>query len=125
MSGYGLNLISAVSEKIRCDYLRMKALYFTLVLFQLLNSVKLESKGRIKFATPLQSWVTASCKNLNLITAKFSHEIALRAYQLKELHSDPADRVLTATAQVEKLTLVTADRRLLSFSDIKTQAAEK
>ena len=38
------------------------------------------------------------------------------------LHKDPADRFLVATAQVFDLVLVTADERLLGLGTIKTLA---
>jgi PIN domain nuclease of toxin-antitoxin system len=39
----------------------------------------------------------------------------LAAGQLQGLHADPADRFLVATAQVHKLRLVTADRKILAW----------
>jgi PIN domain nuclease of toxin-antitoxin system len=53
--------------------------------------------------------------------APLTHEIALVAQRLN-LHQDPADRFLAATAQVLDLTLVTADERLLGLANIKTLA---
>jgi len=35
-------------------------------------------------------------------------------------HRDPFDRMLVAQAQTESLTLVTADRRIRSFGDVRT-----
>jgi len=37
-------------------------------------------------------------------------------------HADPADRLLAATAKVLKLTLLTADRRLLGLGEIASLA---
>jgi PIN domain nuclease of toxin-antitoxin system len=37
-------------------------------------------------------------------------------------HADPADRFLAATAKVLKLTLITADQKLLGLSEISTLA---
>jgi PIN domain nuclease of toxin-antitoxin system len=37
-------------------------------------------------------------------------------------HADPADRFLAATAKVFKLTLVTADQRLLGLGEIGSLA---
>ena len=46
-------------------------------------------------------------------TAPFTHDVALAAYDLPgEVHRDPADRVLVATAMVNALTLVSADERI-------------
>jgi len=39
---------------------------------------------------------------------------------LAPIHRDPADRILIATARVEKLTLVTTDGRILSYPHVQT-----
>ncbi|MGD9881360.1 MAG: type II toxin-antitoxin system VapC family toxin [Reyranella sp.] len=44
-----------------------------------------------------------------------SADIALRAAQLGELHGDPIDRIIVATAIVEGALLSTADRRILDW----------
>ena len=49
-----------------------------------------------------------------------SHEIAAEAYSLPgSFHKDPADRILTATARLAHLTLVTAADRLLRYSHVR------
>jgi PIN domain nuclease of toxin-antitoxin system len=42
-------------------------------------------------------------------------EIAILAGELDSLHSDPADRFITATAIIHNATLITADERLLHW----------
>jgi PIN domain nuclease of toxin-antitoxin system len=54
--------------------------------------------------------------------APLTHEIVMAAQELPLEHSDPADRFLAATAGVLKLTLVTADHRLLGLGEISTLA---
>jgi PIN domain nuclease of toxin-antitoxin system len=52
-------------------------------------------------------------------------DIALLAVELKNLHGDPADRIITATAIVHDATLLTADTRLLRWrGKVKRQDAE-
>jgi PIN domain nuclease of toxin-antitoxin system len=52
-------------------------------------------------------------------------DIALLAVELKNLHGDPADRFITATAIVHDATLLTADARLLRWrGKVKRQDAE-
>jgi len=43
-----------------------------------------------------------------------NHEIAIQSRILDLIHQDPADRFLAATSIVYVLTLVTADRRLMT-----------
>ena len=53
-------------------------------------------------------------------------DIALRAVELENLHGDPADRFIAATAIVHDATLLTADESLLAWrSKIRRQNAEK
>jgi PIN domain nuclease of toxin-antitoxin system len=41
------------------------------------------------------------------------------AYSLPEtFHADPADRIITATARLKKYTLLTADRKILSYPHV-------
>jgi len=54
--------------------------------------------------------------------APLTHEIAVAARLLPWSHKDPADRFLAATAQILRLTLVTADVKLLGLGDILTLA---
>jgi PIN domain nuclease of toxin-antitoxin system len=57
-----------------------------------------------------------------LMEAPLTHEIAVAAHQLPWSHKDPADRFLAATAQLLRLTLVTATVALLGLGDISTLA---
>ena len=41
--------------------------------------------------------------------------IGVRAVSLSDLHRDPADRIIAATAEVHEASLATADRRLLDW----------
>lgn len=83
------------------------------------EALLLHSKGRIHLKVNLGEWLAESTEGTR--EAPLTHEIALVASQLN-LHHDPADRFLAATAQVLDLTLVTADERLLGLGNIKTMA---
>ena len=45
-----------------------------------------------------------------------SAEIALLAAELDELHGEPIDRIIVATALVEDAVLLTADRSILEWN---------
>jgi PIN domain nuclease of toxin-antitoxin system len=52
-------------------------------------------------------------------------DIALLAVELKNLHGDPADRFIAATAMAHDATLMTADARLLRWrSKVRRQNAQ-
>ena len=76
-------------------------------------------KGRFEIDEDVDQWFRRA--TMGLREAPFTHEIALVARRL-DLHQDPADRILAATAQVLGLTLVTADQRLLGLGTIRTLA---
>jgi PIN domain nuclease of toxin-antitoxin system len=78
-----------------------------------LELVWLVSKGRIRLATQLGSWVRSALTRTGLHAAPVTHEVALRTESLGAVHRDPVDAVLAATALVYELTLVTADDRLI------------
>ena len=50
----------------------------------------------------------------------------MEAYALPgEFHTDPADRILVASARLHGLRLVTADQRILSYRAVQTQNARR
>ncbi len=83
------------------------------------EALTLHYKGRFEIDEDIESWFSRA--TIGLHEAPFTHEIAVVARRL-ELHQDPADRILAATAQVLDLTLVTADQRLLGLGTIRTMA---
>jgi PIN domain nuclease of toxin-antitoxin system len=83
------------------------------------EALTLHRKGRIKLRGDLTEWVARAVSGTKL--APFTHEIALAGRQFP-FDQDPADRILSATALVLDLTLVTADERLLALDNIKTLA---
>jgi PIN domain nuclease of toxin-antitoxin system len=83
------------------------------------EALTLQRKGRVQLDGDLRIWLADALKNLK--EAPLTHEIAIEA-QFLNLHGDPADRFLAATAKVLDLTLVTADKNLLGLGDIATLA---
>ena len=79
------------------------------------EALALMQKGRIRMENPL-AWVERAAEQLR--EAPLTQEIVRTAFALALPHSDPADRFLAATARVFKLTLATADRRLLALREI-------
>lgn len=83
------------------------------------EALTLSYKGRIRIKEDLTKWLELATAGTQ--EAPFTHEIALVARQL-EMHQDPADRIIAATAQVLDLTLVTSDQKLLGLGTIRTLA---
>lgn len=82
------------------------------------EALTLNAKGRIQLPHDLEAWVKKATAPFR--EAPLTHDIALLARLLNLPHNDPADRFLAATAQLLKLTLVTADGNLLGLGNIST-----
>jgi PIN domain nuclease of toxin-antitoxin system len=57
----------------------------------------------------------AELLDTGVIELALTGDIALLAVELKNLHADPADRFIVATAIMHNATLITADARLLRW----------
>lgn len=77
----------------------------------------LAERGRLQVKSDVSAWVRGMIAALPCREALLTHEIAIVSRALKLSHQDPADRFLAATAQVNELTLVTADERLIGSVD--------
>ena len=80
--------------------------------------------GLLRLKHAFAEWKNLSLANLDAETIGLTHEIAWDAYNLPgKFHNDPADRVLVATARIERLTLMTADDLILKYPHIKALRA--
>jgi PIN domain nuclease of toxin-antitoxin system len=72
------------------------------------------SKGRITLENDVMDWVRDALTIPGLTLVPLDPEIAVASTRLPfEIHADPADRILVATARHLGATLVTADAALL------------
>ena len=73
----------------------------------------LHAKGRLVLLTDIGSWREGLIED-GLVEIPVEGGIAVRAGLLQDMHGDPADRLIVATA-LEGHQLVTADRRILNW----------
>jgi PIN domain nuclease of toxin-antitoxin system len=74
----------------------------------------LVSKGRIDLRRDALAWVRSALELPGVRFAELSPEISVESTRLPwEMHGDPADRILAATARHLGAVLVTADQKLL------------
>jgi len=86
-----------------------------------LEVAQLSWAGKILLPMKAPEWIKASVAQLNLTQIPLSSDIAAAAYSLAEpIHKDPADRILVATALHHGLVLLTADKKLLDYTSVKT-----
>ena len=73
----------------------------------------LANKRRLSLSADLGAW-RASLLDAGLVEIGVDGAVGIRAGLLRDLHGDPADRLIVATA-LQGHQLVTADRRLLEW----------
>jgi PIN domain nuclease of toxin-antitoxin system len=75
----------------------------------------LVTKGRVTMALPTAVW-RRDLLGLGLLEIPIDGDIGIAAAQL-DLHGDPADRLIVATAQIKGAALLTADQPLLQWDN--------
>lgn len=75
----------------------------------------LVEKGRIAMERSVLAW-RRDLLEAGLVEHPIDGAVGVHAASLEDLHGDPADRIIAATAAASGATLVTADRRLLDWS---------
>ena len=83
----------------------------------------LQERGRIRLTTHWRSWWNELLGRTGWACLPVTGEILAEAYSLPQpVHRDPADLTLIATARMERLTLVTTDRKILDYPHVATLA---
>ena len=76
----------------------------------------LEAKGRIVLDRPCAEWVAGALGTPGLTLVPLTVEIAIESTRLPgELHGDPADRIIAATARCMGARIVTYDKNLQAY----------
>lgn len=77
----------------------------------------LVSKGRVQLGSDVMDWTRTALSKPGIHLVPLEPEIAVASARLPfEMHPDPADRIIVATARHLGATLVTADKALLELS---------
>jgi len=81
---------------------------------------------RLSVTGPARTWVEETLSALLERTLPLSHDVAVEAYELPDnFHRDPADCLLVASARLHDLTPITADRRILRYSHVRSLDATR
>lgn len=79
----------------------------------------LQQRGRITLPCHWKPWLREAVEVNQWQVVPISLAIAEEAYSLPDdFHADPADRILSATARIEKLRILTTDRNLLDYPHV-------
>jgi PIN domain nuclease of toxin-antitoxin system len=84
------------------------------------EAAMLAQRGRIVLPVPIEVW-RAELLQAGVQEIAIDGRIALLATSLADLHKDPADRFIVATALAHQALLVTADSKILSWAGLLTR----
>ena len=73
-------------------------------------------RGRVILTQATRTWIDALCDRSGIRVIDVSRQIATAAGDLgEEIHGDPIDRIIIATARHHDMPLLTADRAILGY----------
>lgn len=81
---------------------------------------KLVEKNKLNFDRPTDEWLEIALSYAGVQLLELSIPIILQSTNLKGFHADPADQIIVATAKVYNSFLLTQDRKILDYPDVKT-----
>lgn len=78
-------------------------------------------RGRVDLRMTTGQWFRIALPEHRIRILHLTPEIALEVERLADrMHGDPADRIIAATANVHRMTLLTSDKTLLAFEGVST-----
>lgn len=81
----------------------------------------LQKKGRIEIRSGLEEWFDLALVGSGIHLLPLTPTIAARSSMLPDIHRDPVDRVLIATAQVNNAVFLTRDKDIGRFPGVEVQ----
>lgn len=81
------------------------------------------NKGSLRLLTKdetVEDWFNKTITKHGLIELPITAQIAARSTVLPNIHRDPGDRLLIATAMIHRLTILTPDSAIRQYSQVKT-----
>ena len=80
----------------------------------------LHSKKKLDLSEPVLRWLELSLALPNIVLLPLSPRIAVESNNLPgEIHRDPADRIIVATARIYDCPLITYDSKILEYPHVK------
>ena len=76
----------------------------------------LAMKGRLELLPDAESWFSINLES-PVVLAPLTAEISMASCRLEDFHGDPADRIIVATAITHGLPLITADEKIIRWSE--------
>jgi len=83
----------------------------------------LVKKGRLELSQRLESWFELAIEGCGIELIPLTPVIAARTLSVPDVHKDPIDRTLIATAKCHDALMVTKDRDIAACGEIRTRWA--
>ena len=81
---------------------------------------KLVEYNRIDLRCSIKEWFDLSLRYPGISLIDLTPEIAIEATQLPgEFHRDPADQIIVATARIYNCPLLTSDKKIIDYLNVK------
>ena len=85
----------------------------------------LVTRGKLELPYPVSEWLAEALANSGVESLPVTCEIANRAAMLPEIHRDPADRIIIATALMNDATLASMDSVFPSYKELQNRLVGK
>jgi PIN domain nuclease of toxin-antitoxin system len=79
----------------------------------------LSRRNRLVLNKPLDEWLDLSLQLSFATVLPVDGSVAREAARLPDIHRDPADRLILATARLHDLDVISADRRLSDYPGVR------
>lgn len=71
--------------------------------------------GKLLLPAPPKDWFREILKHHDIAVIDLDKDICIKATELPDIHRDPCDRFIIATALIKQLPVITADRRFQEY----------
>ena len=93
---------------------------FAVSVISALEVAQLVKKGVLKLPISLPEWFNAALAGSDIQRLPLTPNLLHAATVLPDIHKDPVDRIIIATAQERKAQRVTADETIQTYPDLRT-----
>ena len=77
--------------------------------------------GKVEINIPTDQWLDQAVNSTGIEVYELNTKIAAESCNLPgEFHQDPADRIITATARINNITVITKDKKIIGYPYVKT-----
>lgn len=110
-----------LSETAKKELERREASGFGVSIFSCWEIAKLVEYDRLELPFPVEQWLDQALAYPEIRLLELTPRIVVESTRLPgSFHRDPADQLIVATARVHRISLATADGRILDYDGVET-----